>query len=383
MSKKVRVETPLDLQVVFIETLGMPPNKIEETFEFGEDKQGYLYAQKFRKKGVWLNDEQFRALADLVTSLNGEYVRGQGLFRIPGPALATPKPTTAIPTAHVEVPTSITALGYYPTFPIDHILSPVKCFRINIAEGLEELMSEIQAAGRIIEPLICRPSITTPGFVYLGPGERRFLAAKELGMKTVPIIVDDFSDVEFDKIRLLENVARKDLTDYEVAQALDYLLHTYPKEYPTQEALGSELQKSQQWISHHLQMLQLEKLNITSRDVMLKIDEGHAREILATPAGRIADVVRHVEEQIKATGRAPSISEMQQISGRRLTIEQPEPVTPTMPSTESVPEVASEPATPKPEFIDIGEFECPECHVKFHVKHVAPNLHRLEKVRKL
>jgi len=48
--------------------------------------------------------------------------------------------------------------------------------------------------------------------------------------------------------------------------------------------------------------------------------------------------------------------------------------------TEAVPPSYGE---PKPEAIDIGEFECTECHIKFHVEHIAPNLHRLKKVGKL
>ena len=122
-----------------------------------------------------------------------------------------------------EGPQPYTRLGYYPEFPIDKILSGKFSFRLNIGEGIQDLMAEIHAAGRIIEPLICRPHRKLT-YVEVGPGERRLLAARNLGLKAVPVIVYNFTDQEFDRIRLLENIARRDLTDYEMARVLDYIL---------------------------------------------------------------------------------------------------------------------------------------------------------------
>jgi len=367
MSIKRKVETPLDLQVFFHDVLGIAPDKLEAMFEFGESKDGWIYAKKQPK--AWLESEQFKALARAVTEIGGEYVRGEFTFRVPGPAFKKPEPPVEQPKQPLPLPPTIIAPGYYPNFPIEKILSPQHCFRINIAVGIEELMVEINAAGRIIEPLICKPSIITPNHVYLGPGERRLLAAKQLGMKTVPIIVDDFSDIEFDKIRLLENMARKDLTDLEIAHALDYMLRTYPLLYPTQEALANDMQKSQEWISRHLAILQLEQANIMPRGIMEKITEHQARAILSAPQEKQKEIAQEIEEE----GKIPSVREISSTP-------EIEPSPAEAPSTSKAP--TPETSTPKPEFIDIGEFECPECHLKYHIKHVAPNLHRLELVRK-
>jgi len=154
--------------------------------------------------------------------------------------------------------------GYYPEFPVDRILSPAFTFRQDVGDGIQALMAEIHAAGMIIEPLVTRPA-KRPGHVEIGPGERRLLAARMLGMKAVPLVVREIGDVEFDRIRLLENLARKDLSDMDLAHVLQYLMRKYPQEYPTQEALGEAFGKTQGWVAQHLAMLSLEKDEIITR----------------------------------------------------------------------------------------------------------------------
>ena len=51
---------------------------------------------------------------------------------------------------------------------------------------------------------------------------------------------------------LIENLHRRDLSDYEVAKALDHLLKNYPGDYPYQRALASKISKSERWISEHI-----------------------------------------------------------------------------------------------------------------------------------
>jgi len=127
--------------------------------------------------------------------------------------------------------------SYYPEFPVERIVTHPFSFRVNVDEGLDDLVSEIRSAGMIIEPLVCRPA-DKPGYVELCAGERRLHAARKLGMRTVPIIVKEMNDVEFDRVRLLENLARKDMNDIEIARVLKYMLEKYPKEYPSQQVAG-------------------------------------------------------------------------------------------------------------------------------------------------
>ena len=140
--------------------------------------------------------------------------------------------------------------------------------------------------------------------------------------------------------------------------------------------------------------------------------ERHVREIIATPEEKRAEVIKHIEEQVKAHGKVPSINEIQEFSGRKSP--KPESEVKTSGSSsecspaaagslEELPlehEVGSEaafkearngiPARPsgsepahreEPEVIDIGEFLCTECNQVFHVEHVSDSVHRLRLVR--
>jgi hypothetical protein len=133
-----------------------------------------------------------------------------------------------------------------------------------------------------------------------------------LGLGNIPVILKDMSDEEFDRIRLMENFARKDLSDYEVGRALQYLLDKYPAVYPTQANIADVFGKSQQWVSQRLQMLKPELETITTRVVLEsgKLTEYQAREILAAPEEK-----RHlILDKINETGQVPSAREIYEIA---------------------------------------------------------------------
>ena len=208
--------------------------------------------------------------------------------------------------------------GHYPEFPVDHILIHPFSFRANIDEGLDELVTEIRVAGMIIEPLVCRPA-EKPGYVELCAGERRLRAAKKLGMRTVPIIVKELSNVEFDRIRMLENLARKDMSDIEIARVLRYMLEKYPEEYPSQEALANAFGKSRRWVLYHLKMLELEEVNFKNvnarsqwTEILSKITEFQAREILSAPPEKRVEVAEWIVKKYEETGEIPSAREIRE-----------------------------------------------------------------------
>ena len=84
---------------------------------------------------------------------------------------------------------------------------------------LTELAASIREKG-VLEPLLVRPY----GDAYqLIAGERRWRAAKELGLTMVPCIEKDVDDREMLEIALIENLQRKDLTPFEEAEGLQSL----------------------------------------------------------------------------------------------------------------------------------------------------------------
>lgn len=355
--KPVYVE---DVRSLLIEFFNGELKEMERALEFSKVKGQPLCLVQI-KRGKWLTN--YSDIYARLKEIGAQYKGGRRLWEVP---LANQEkavgfePTKPAPGYYRVNP------GYYPQFPIDKILSSKFSFRLNIAEGIEELMGEVHAAGRIIEPLICRPS-TKPGHVELGPGERRLLAARNLAMKTVPILVAEFTDEEFDKIRLLENLARKDLTDYELGRVLSYLLKEYPDRYPTQEALAQEFGKTKGWVSQHISHFQFVEKELMPRGftAVSKVTEGQTRAIRELPPEKREEVLTAV----KSTHRVPSWTETKKFV-------EPEAAEPAQPRRREA----------KPEPIMTGvEVECGECHRKFALNHLEyPDgkiQHKLEGLR--
>lgn len=138
-------------------------------------------------------------------------------------------------------------------------------------EKLNELTESIKEFG-IFEPIIVKKSIK--GYEIVA-GERRSLAAKKAGLKTVPAIVRDFTDDEMMTIALLENIQRENLNVIEEANAYKNMIDSM---HITQEELAKKLGKSR---SHVTNILGLLKLPHKVQDLVLdnKISMGHARSL--------------------------------------------------------------------------------------------------------
>ena len=83
-------------------------------------------------------------------------------------------------------------------------------------EAIAELASSVAQKG-ILQPLLVRP--LKNGYEIVA-GERRFRAAQQIGLKTVPAIVRDLTDRETLEIAIIENVQRENLNSVEEAQAI-------------------------------------------------------------------------------------------------------------------------------------------------------------------
>jgi len=84
-------------------------------------------------------------------------------------------------------------------------------------QALEELTASIKQVG-VLQPILFRPGDVR--YLYLVAGERRFAAAKNAGLLTIPGMYVDGSPAE---IALVENLLRQDLTAVEEAEALQRL----------------------------------------------------------------------------------------------------------------------------------------------------------------
>jgi ParB family chromosome partitioning protein len=119
--------------------------------------------------------------------------------------------------------------------------------------NLDELMASIRNHG-LIQPIIVR--IIKDGYELVA-GHRRFEACRRLRWRKVPCLVLELDDKEAYEVQLVENIQRESLNPLEEAE--------YYKEYVSNYGWGSITQlakkigKSQEYISHRLQLLKLPK----------------------------------------------------------------------------------------------------------------------------
>ncbi|MDN5863470.1 MAG: ParB/RepB/Spo0J family partition protein, partial [Salinisphaera sp.] len=87
-------------------------------------------------------------------------------------------------------------------------------------EALESLAQSIRAQG-VIQPLVVRPQ---DGHYEIVAGERRWRAARLVGLATVPALVREVDDEVAMAAALIENIQREDLNPLEEAAALARLI---------------------------------------------------------------------------------------------------------------------------------------------------------------
>ena len=159
-------------------------------------------------------------------------------------------------------------------------------------ERLTELVNSIREKG-ILEPLILRRR----GDAYeIITGERRFRAAKEVGLKAVPAITREASDNEMLEIALIENLQREDLKALEKAEGYRILIEKFSL---TQEELAKKIGMDRATVANTLRLLGLpqEIRDLISAD---KLSEGHGRAILSAegPALQIALARKAVKSEL-------------------------------------------------------------------------------------
>jgi ParB family chromosome partitioning protein len=89
-------------------------------------------------------------------------------------------------------------------------------------QKLQQLTESVRQHG-ILEPLLVRPAGKT-GFFELVAGERRFRAAKAVGLTAVPVTIRELSDEDSLQLALVENLQREDLNPVEETEGVLQLL---------------------------------------------------------------------------------------------------------------------------------------------------------------
>ncbi len=153
-------------------------------------------------------------------------------------------------------------------------------------DSLNSLAESIKRFG-IIQPLTvkrrdCVPKLNINGQFVTGPGyeiiagERRWRAAKKIGLGEVPCLITDCDPENMAYLAFSENVFREDLTFFDIASSLQDMLLMSRQ---TQTELAEKLSISQSAIANKLRLL---RLSPAERDEILrgKLTEKHARALI-------------------------------------------------------------------------------------------------------
>ncbi len=178
-------------------------------------------------------------------------------------------------------------------------------------EAIAELARSIASKG-VLQPLLLRP--LGEGYEIIA-GERRYRAALEAGLSTVPAIVRELSEQEALEIAIVENLQREDLSPLEEARAFEQLLSFGL----SQEELADVVGKSRSAVANTLRLLKLPPRALLALE-RGEISAGHARAILAQPE---ADQDWALEQILGLGLSVRQAERLKRPAGERLTSERP------------------------------------------------------------
>ncbi len=173
-------------------------------------------------------------------------------------------------------------------------------------ESLSDLAASIRQIG-VLQPLLVRQ--LPDGSYQLIAGERRWRAAQQAGLATVPAVVKTTDDMASVEQALVENLHRQDLAPLEEAGAYQQLIDDFSL---THDDVAKRVGKSRSSITNSLRLLALPAA-IQAFLADGRLSAGHAKALLGSPdrafqeqlARRAATEgwsVRAIEEAIRDRG---------------------------------------------------------------------------------
>ncbi len=140
-------------------------------------------------------------------------------------------------------------------------------------EAITSLADSIREHG-MLQPILVRPLIS--GGYQIVAGERRWRAARMLGLNEVPVNIRELTDIEAMQIALIENLQRENLNPVEEALGYKELIENFGM---TQDKVAKTVGRSRSAVANAVRLLSLP-------DRVLKMLEngdlsvGHAKALL-------------------------------------------------------------------------------------------------------
>lgn len=152
---------------------------------------------------------------------------------------------------------------------------------------LEELASSIREHG-VIQPILVREIENGRSKYQIIAGERRWRAAKKVGLEKIPAIIKKYDKTNNMAVSLIENIQRENLNPLEEAQAIQRLLVECCM---THSDIAKTLSRSRATITNLLRLLTLTHEVKEMLHAKL-LEMGHARALLSLPYEQQIDIAK-------------------------------------------------------------------------------------------
>lgn len=167
-------------------------------------------------------------------------------------------------------------------------------------DKLEELAGSIKENG-VIQPILV---VKDENGYTIVAGERRWRAAKKAGLKEIPAIIKDYTDIKKKQVALIENIQREDLNIVEIARAIKELMEI---DGYSQGEVAKITGKSISTVSNIMRLLRLPD-PVLDHLLQGKLVEGQARALLA-----IDDEEKQIEIAEKIIEKRLTVREVEKL----------------------------------------------------------------------
>ena len=175
------------------------------------------------------------------------------------------------------------------------------------ASAIEELKKSIEEKG-LVQPIIVRKR---PDGYELIAGERRWRAAKELALDSIPAIVKSINDEDALQMSLIENIQRVDLNPIEEAKAYKFLIDKFNM---GQDKIGEIVGKARSSVANILRLLNLPK-EVQAAMKKGAITMGHGRILL-----EISDMHEQMKILREIISKSLSVRELENLTRRKIKV---------------------------------------------------------------
>jgi ParB/RepB/Spo0J family partition protein len=198
--------------------------------------------------------------------------------------------------------------------PVDNIESnPNQPRTVFDANALHELAASVREHG-VLQPILVRP--LGQNRYQLVAGERRWRAAKEAGLATIPALVEELDDDTALEISIIENLQREDLSPLEEAAMYDRMVREHG--YSIRK-LAEKLGKDKGYLENRLrlagapdeirELVSLRKDTLSHAYELMKVQDDRKRRRLAARVATGELSLVKLREKIEGRPRRAAVVE--------------------------------------------------------------------------